>query len=102
MPFNTKEKINAYQSKKRREKILNGICVRCLLPAIGGFIVCAKHREKDIIKSLRYNNIYRERLIRDRRCVRCAVPLEEDEGRTCMNCSHKKLREEMVYATHRI
>lgn len=102
MPYNTKEKRNAYQRKRRKEKILKGICEECWKPATGGSQLCAKHREIYRLKNIRNNDKYRERLAKERRCVRCATPLEEDEGRTCMNCSGKRERKDMTYAAHRV
>lgn len=102
MPFDTQEKANAYQRKRRKMKILKGICEECWEPAIGGSQLCAKHREIYRLKNIRNNDKYRERLVKERRCVRCGTPLEDDEGRTCMNCNGKRERKEMTYATHNI
>jgi hypothetical protein len=90
---------------KRKEyyrRKASGICVKCLSNTVGATTMCAKHREIYRLKDEKYNKKYRERLVKERRCVRCATPLEEDEGRTCMNCSGKRERKEMIYAAHRV
>lgn len=100
MPYKDKSKNKIRERRRYWEHKLAGICVECDKPAVAGKCVCEKHLTRYREKSRRRNKINYQHCIDNRLCVRCWTPLEEDEGRTCMNCSGRKTRGEMTYAAH--
>jgi len=45
-----------------------------------------------------YDKLWRQRAIKERRCMRCGIKLLEGEGKTCVNCSSKTIRNLMAIA----
>lgn len=84
------------------KRLMAGLCAHCSLPSVGGTTMCEHHREYYREKSAKTNKQNRKYAIDNRLCERCWTPLEPEEGRTCMNCSSKKLRKEMTYAAYSI
>jgi hypothetical protein len=96
MPYKDKIKRNECVKRSYHKKLINGICVRCSEPPINGTVMCLKHLLDYRNQAIKKNERYRKYCVENRKCTRCGTPLEEEEGRSCMNCSGKRLRKEMV------
>lgn len=90
------------KAKRLSNFLKYGTCIKCNQLAINGTQLCEKHLlyyRARVAKKYKREQQYR---IEHRLCSRCRVPLEDGEGRTCMNCSNPKLRRDTAYATNTI
>src|SRR5574343_946652 len=96
--------IETKQQRRKRylKKVRSGRCVSCTNAASKGSVYCDHHRQYNREKSARHNKKRLQRYIKEHRCTRCSAPLEENEGRTCMNCNdpETKYRNGGIYATY--
>jgi hypothetical protein len=77
-----------------------GLCIECPNKALAGKLKCAECTEKQNIRNMKNNKISKQRYIDEGRCYMCSAPLDENEGRTCCNCTgtHQRLGDMRKYA----
>ncbi len=71
----------------RRGRKAQGLCIHCGRPAMPGRGQCAAHAEYNNRGRKEKNQATRKRYAETRRCVRCSAPLDDLEGKSCINCS---------------
>jgi hypothetical protein len=77
----------ALKKVRRARRKAQGLCVYCGEPALPGRGQCAAHAEYNNRGRKEKNQATRKRYAETRRCVRCSAPLDDLEGKTCINCS---------------